>query len=74
MERPPGAERGRRHCLPGSAEESSPSFLEGLARPPRPGLDAMLPRRPQATCLKKMKPGRNIPTRGLVFAPGKTGK
>lgn len=40
MGRPPCAERGRWHCLPGAAEESSPPFLEG---PAGPGLDGALP-------------------------------
>lgn len=75
-----GAERGRWHCLPGVAEESSPPFLEGLAWPlgppdSRPCLDAALPGRPRGTCLKQMNQrGKKIPTWGLLFAIGNTAK
>lgn len=43
---------------------------------PAPAWMGRCPCRPQATCLKQMKGkgGKKIPTRGLVFAPGKPGK
>lgn len=57
MGRPPCAERGRWHCLPGAAEESSPPFLEG---PASPGLDGALPLQAPGHLLKanERKEGR----------------